>query len=69
MTVGIFSNRHLISYNFKWNNNRWGEDNFSVITESNAETLARNKVDEHSATRSPQIAKAYHSALYEVIDL
>ena len=30
----------------KW----WGEDNFSVITVSNVEPLAQNKVDEHKAT-------------------
>ena len=46
-----------------------GGDNFSVITESNVEPLAQNKVDEHWATQSPQIAKARHSALSEVIDI
>ena len=46
-----------------------GGDNFSVITESNVEPLAQNKVDEHWATQSPQIAKAHHSALSEVTDI
>ena len=45
----------------------WGEDNFSVITESNVEPLAQNKVDEHRPTRSSQMPKAHHSALSEVI--
>ena len=44
-------------------------DNFSVITESNVEPLAQNKVDEHKATKSAQMAKAHHSALSEVIDI
>ena len=39
-----------------------------MITESNVEPMARNKVDEHRATRSAQIAKAHHSALSEVLD-
>ena len=46
-----------------------GEGNISVITDSNVEPLARNKVDEHRAARSAQIAKAHHSALSEVIDI
>ena len=46
-----------------------GEGNFSVITESNVEPLAQNKVDEHRATQSPQIAKVYHSALSKLIDI
>ena len=45
------------------------EDNFSLITESNVEPLAHNKVDEHKATRSTQKAKAYQSALFEVIHI
>ena len=49
----------------KW----WREDNFSVITESNVEPLAQNKVDERRATRSAQIAKEHHSTLSEVIDI
>ena len=36
-----------------------------MITESNVELLMRNKVDEHRAKRSAQIAKVYHSALSE----
>ena len=43
----------------KW----WWGDNFSVITESNVEPLAQNKVDKHRATRFAQIAKAHHSSL------
>ena len=46
---------------------RWGEDNFSVFTESNVEPLAQNKVDEHRPTRSTQMPKPHHSALSEVI--
>ena len=42
------------------------EDNFSVITESNIEPLAQIKVEK---IRSTQIAKAYHSASYEVVDI
>ena len=69
MTVGIFPNKHLIYDHFRCNNKRWGEGKFSVITESNVEPLARNKVDEHRAIRSSQIAKVYHSALTEVLDI
>ena len=43
----------------KW----WWGDNFSVISESNIEPLAQNKVDKHRATRFAQIAKAHHSSL------
>ena len=46
-----------------------GEDNFSVMTKPNVEWLARNKVDEQRETGFPQIAKAHHSALSEVIDI
>ena len=49
----------------KW----WREDNFLVITESNVEPLVQDKVDEHRATQSAQIAKARHSALSDVIGI
>ena len=47
----------------KW----WGEENYSAIAESKGECLSQNKIDEHQATRSTQIAKAYHSALSETL--
>ena len=65
--LGIFTNEHLIYYHFSWNNNKSGEDNSSVITESNVEPLAPKLMN--TATWSTQIAKAYHSALSEVIDI
>ena len=36
---------------------------------SNVEQLVQNKVDEHRAPGSAQIAKAHHSGLSEVIDI
>ena len=36
---------------------------------SNVEQLAQNKVDEHRAPGSAQIAKTHHSGLSEVIDI
>ena len=49
----------------KW----WGEDNWSVVSDSKVEPQGRNKQDELRANRSAQIAKSYHSALSEVIDI
>ena len=48
----------------KW----WDENNYSMLPGNKVELLARNKIDEFRANRSSQIAKAYHSALADMIN-